>query len=94
MPVVRDEGDGVWLSIRLAPRASRDKILGEHGGRLKIAVTSPPVDGEANAHVIRFLAKSLGVAKSAVEIVRGQYSREKDIHIAGVRAADVEKLWR
>jgi uncharacterized protein YggU (UPF0235/DUF167 family) len=40
---------GVELLVLVQPRASRTKVLGEHDGRLKIALAAPPVDGEANA---------------------------------------------
>ena len=59
-----------------------------HDGRLKIAVTAPPVDGEANAAVIELLAKPLGIARGAVEVIAGASSRRKTLRIAGVTAPD------
>lgn len=83
---------GVTFDILVQPRASRAKIGPVHDGRLKVAVTSPPVDGEANAAVIALLAKTLGVAKGAVEVVAGASSRRKTVRIAGVTRAAIEAL--
>ena len=82
----------IVVDVLVQPRASRAKIGPRHDGRIKIAVTAPPVDGEANAAVIELLAKSLGVAKSAVEVVAGASSRRKTIRIDGVSEAQLEEL--
>jgi len=80
------------IQVLVQPRASRAKIGPRHDGRIKIAVTAPPVDGEANAAVIELLAKSLGVAKSAIEVTAGASSRRKTLRIAGVTAEQIEAL--
>ncbi|HEU0034378.1 MAG TPA: DUF167 domain-containing protein [Kofleriaceae bacterium] len=86
-------GDGaVTFDVLVQPRASRAKIGPMHDGRLKIAVTSPPVDGEANAAVIELVADALGVAKSAVQVVAGQSSRRKTLRVAGVTPEQLEEL--
>ena len=82
----------VTIDVLVQPRASRAKIGPRHDGRIKIAVTAPPVDGEANAAVIELLAKQLGIAKSAVEVIAGASSRRKTIRIAGVTATQIEEL--
>lgn len=82
----------ITIDVLVQPRASRAKIGPRHDGRIKIAVTAPPVDGEANAAVIALLAKSLGVAKSAIAVVAGASSRRKSIAIEGVTAAQIEEL--
>jgi uncharacterized protein (TIGR00251 family) len=82
----------VTIDVLVQPRASRAKIGPRHDGRIKIAVTAPPVDGEANAAVIALLAKSLGVAKSAIAVVAGASSRRKTIAIEGVTPAQIEEL--
>jgi hypothetical protein len=60
--------------------------------RIRARETSPPVDGEANAAVIELLAKTLGVAKSAVEVVAGATSRRKTIKVRGISRAAIEEL--
>lgn len=77
----RWEGDDLILPILLQPKASRDKILGWHGDELKIAITAPPVDGKANAHLLKFLSKQFKVSKSAITIESGELSRHKRLRI-------------
>ncbi len=72
------------LRVHTQPRASRTEVVGVHGDRLKIRVAGVPVDGRANADLCRFLAERLGVSLSAVRILRGETSRDKDILVAGV----------
>jgi uncharacterized protein (TIGR00251 family) len=84
--------EAITIDVLVQPRASRAKIGPRHDGRIKIAVTAPPVDGEANAAVIELLAKSLGIARSAVEVVAGASSRRKTLRVAGVTAAQIEEL--
>lgn len=61
----------VRFDVRVAPRASREAIVGEHDGALKVALTAPPVDGAANAALVALIAGALGVPKRAVTLVRG-----------------------
>ena len=89
--MLRDVDGGTALDVLVQPRASRAKLGPIHDGRLKVAVTAPPVDGEANAAVIELLAKQLGVARSAVEVIAGMSSRRKTVRIASPRAL-IEKL--
>lgn len=82
----RWQGDTLILSVRVQPKASKDEIIGpcddgQGGESLRIRITAPPVDGKANAHLIKFLAKSFGVAKSRVCVVAGETGRHKRIHI-------------
>lgn len=81
----RWDGDALTLEIRVQPRASRDEIVGPHGEQLKVRITAPPVDGKANQHLVRFLAKSFGVAPSAVTLVGGETGRDKRLRIQAPR---------
>lgn len=84
------EKDGaVTLRVRVQPRASRDGAAGEHNGALKLRITAPPVDGQANEACRRLLAKLLGVSQSEVEIISGLSSRDKLIRVYGVTAEQV-----
>jgi len=74
-------GQALLLDLRVQPRASRDRIVGAHGERIKITITAPPVDGKANTHLCRFLAKSFGVPRSRVTLLTGQSGRDKRISI-------------
>jgi hypothetical protein len=89
--VVQRESACVF-SVRVQPRASRDEIVGEMGGALRVRVTAPPVDDRANAAVCRLLADELKIAVSAVRILAGQRSRNKRVEIRGVTAEQVRRL--
>jgi uncharacterized protein (TIGR00251 family) len=82
----RDEAGGAVLEVLVQPRASRTRAVGEHGGRLKIQLAAPPVDGEANAALVEFLADALGVRRADVTIARGEAGRRKTVRVAGVSA--------
>jgi uncharacterized protein (TIGR00251 family) len=78
----RWQGKTLLLSVKVQPRASRDEIVGPHGDEgLKVRITAPPVEGKANQHLVRYLAKAFGVAKSRVTLLRGETGREKKIAI-------------
>ena len=66
--MLRAVAGGVELQVQVQPRASRTELAGTIGGAIKIRLAAPPVDGEANEELIRFLAKTLGVAKRSVTI--------------------------
>jgi hypothetical protein len=86
---VREEPGAVVLDLLVQPRASRTRSVGEHDGRLKIQLAAPPVDGEANAALVAFLAGALRVRKAEVTIVRGEAGRRKTVRMAGVSAEQV-----
>ncbi|MZI92688.1 YggU family protein [Vibrio sp. CAIM 722] len=81
--------DAIWLDkddlilrLYIQPKASRDRIVGLHGDEIKVAITAPPVDGKANAHLAKFLAKQCKVAKGNVLIEKGELGRHKQLRIA------------
>ena len=79
------EKDGaVIFSVRVLPKSSRNEVVGETNGALKMKIKSPPVDGAANAELIKTLAKFFDVPRSAVEILKGQTSKNKQIKINGI----------
>lgn len=84
----RDEAGGAVLEILVQPRASRTRSFGELDGRLKVQLAAPPVDGEANAALVAFLAGALRVRKTDVSILRGETGRRKTIRVRGVTAAE------
>lgn len=70
---------GVEVRVRLNPRASRNRVDGLYGDRLKIRLTAAPVGGEANESLMRFLAKAARVPPSRVRIVEGMRDRSKTV---------------
>lgn len=81
---VQEGDDSVTFEVRVAPRASRNAIVGVHEGALKVSLTAPPVEGAANEALRKLLAKALGVPKSNIEIIRGERGRNKVLRIRGV----------
>jgi uncharacterized protein (TIGR00251 family) len=75
--------------VRVAPGASREKIVGRHGDALKVLVREPPEKGRANEAVERLLAAALRVRRGDVKVVRGHASRDKVVLVRGLREADL-----
>lgn len=77
----RWQGKDLTLSCHLQPKAAKDEIVGLHGDSLKIRITAPPINGRANAHLIRFLAKTFGITKRDITILSGELGRQKQIKV-------------
>ncbi|MBF0137927.1 MAG: DUF167 domain-containing protein [Magnetococcus sp. DMHC-1] len=82
------------LSIRVQPRAAREKVMGLHAGRLKVALHAPPVENAANLALCSFLAREFQVPKSGVRVVKGEKSREKLVCITGAAAETIQRFQR
>ena len=91
-PRNKAEETSALVSIRIQPRASKNEIIRMEGGKLKIRLTAPPVDGAANEALVKFLADQLNVSRSQVEIVSGHTGREKIIKILGMGEETVQRL--
>jgi uncharacterized protein (TIGR00251 family) len=76
------QADQLYLLLHVQPRASRTEIVGVQHGRLKIKLTAPPVDGQANAEMVKLLAKQFGVSRSQVTLLSGETGRDKRVCIA------------
>src|SRR5262245_25670347 len=83
---------GVVLSVRVIPRASRSAIDGSRAGALLVRLKAPPVDGAANAELIRVIAAALGVPARTVAIVSGEHARQKRVAVEGIDRARAEML--
>ncbi len=86
---IENKPGGVSIRVHVAPRASANRVLGMQNGALKVALTAPPVEGAANKALVEFLAKALGVPKSAVAILSGDTSRNKTVRVSGIKREDV-----
>ena len=84
--------DGVVVRVHVQPKARRERIIGMHGDRIKLAVTEPPDKGKANDAVKRLIAAALNLSPSRVEILRGDISRQKDLLVRNLELADVRTL--
>ena len=88
---IRQAGESVIIRVHAQPGAKHTALAGLHGTAVKLKVQAPPVEGAANEAAIKFLARSLGVAKSKVALVRGHKSRAKTFEVRGVRLADAHR---
>ena len=90
--------EGIQFAATIQPRSSKNEICGLHGDTLKIRLTSPPVEGEANRACVKFIAKFLGATPSRVTIVSGLAGQKKTIRIEGMNASEFFKkfqpLWK
>ena len=91
---VRDCEKGVVLRVQVQPRASRDEVVGPHGDALKIRITAAPVEGAANKHLLKFLAKKLKIPQSQLSIQSGARSKNKSISIQGISATEVREQFQ
>ncbi len=79
------------LNVYVQPRASKNRVAGMHGSAVKICVTAPPVENNANAAVIHLIAKLLGVSKSSVSIKSGSQARNKKVIIRNLALKEAQE---
>jgi uncharacterized protein (TIGR00251 family) len=88
---IRTTPAGATFAVKVQPRAKKNAITGELGDALKLALTSPPVEGRANEACIEFFANLLDVPRSSITIASGETSRRKVIRVAGMAAEEVRR---
>ena len=76
------KGNDLYLAVYIQTRASKNKIVGKHGDRLKIQITAPPIEGKANDELTKFLAKFFSISKTQVQLISGLQGRNKLIQIS------------
>ena len=88
----RETADGVTFCVRVQPRSPKEGIAGERAGALLVRLGAAPVEGAANAALVRLLARALGVPGSSLEIVKGEKGRDKLLRARGVSVDRVREL--
>lgn len=91
-PWLKEVEGGVSIEIVVQPRASRTRLVGEHGDRLKLQITAPPVDGEANAAIVDYFSSVFRIPKRDVEITSGLTGKRKMVRLVGVDGETAERL--
>lgn len=86
--------DGIVFKVHVVPRASRNEIVGEHNGALRVRIAAPPVEGAANEAVLLILARAFKVSRNAVQITAGHSSKIKHVSITGGAADALAALIR
>jgi uncharacterized protein len=92
MPMVNIEEhrEGLVIGVRVSAGASRERVMGEHAGALKLSVAAAPERGKANKAVCELVAKTLGISRANVRVMSGDTSRDKKLLVAGLSRADLE----
>ena len=81
------------IKFRIIPNARKTELAGEYANTVKIKLSAPPIEGKANAELIKYLSKSLGVSKSSITFVSGETSKDKLLEIPNFdMKAIIEKL--
>ncbi len=75
--------------LRLTPRSTRNVVVGWEGEVLRARVSAPPLDGRANAALIKLLSRVLGIPARDVRLIRGVRGRDKTVQIHGLSDAEV-----
>ena len=89
---LRTGRDGaLLLPLRVVPRASRNEITGVVEGALRVRLTAAPVEGKANAALLRFLAKELALPRAALALTAGRSGRTKELRVEGLDAATLRR---
>ena len=88
---LREKDGAVIVQVVLQPRASRDQVLEQQGGSLKVRVTAPPVDNQANKKLCALLSKLVGVGRKQVEVSGGHKGRIKQVRITGSTLDEVRR---
>ncbi|WP_054695713.1 DUF167 domain-containing protein [Syntrophomonas palmitatica] len=81
---ITETGNTLKIEVKVQPRASRNQVVGEHDGALKIKLAAPPVEGEANRALLDFLADVLKLPKKNITLLKGDSSRHKLLEIYGM----------
>ena len=89
---LREKDGATIFGVRVVPRSSRSQIIGELNGALKIKLNAPPIDGAANAELIKILAKYFNVPKNAIKIVGEQTAKNKQIKISDISSDKIRQI--
>lgn len=92
VPSIKESNGAVTFEVRVVPRANRSEVVGLEGEAVKIRLQAPPVDGKANAALIKFLAGLLNVGQAQVEILAGHSARTKVVRVRGIRAQQLHAV--
>ncbi|HWJ32413.1 MAG TPA: DUF167 family protein [Gaiellaceae bacterium] len=84
------QGVSTRVRVRVAAGAKQAGVVGRHGEAWKVRVAAPAEGGRANDAVLRLLAQTLAVPRSAVELVSGHSAKDKIVELSGIEPQDIE----
>jgi len=82
---------GIDIRVKLVPRSSKNQIVGREGDLIKIKVTAPPIEGQANKALIELLSKKLKKPKSHIHITAGETSKLKTVKIIDCSPDEIDQ---
>ncbi|MNL08780.1 hypothetical protein D3C87_1295150 [compost metagenome] len=90
--MIEEISGGVRLHLFIQPKASKNEVVGPHNGEIKIKITSPPIDGEANSGLIEYLSKLFKIPKRDITLAKGETNRHKVLDLSGITLEQARKL--
>jgi hypothetical protein len=91
LPFLEKTEGALYIRVRVQPKAGKNEVLlSDSKDALRVKLTSPPIDGEANKALIQLLAKLFKIKKSSISITSGKKSRDKRVRIEGVEPKEIE----
>ena len=86
---------GAAITVKVSPRAKHTEVAGVmDDGTIKIRIAAPPVDGAANAELVKFLAQVLRLPAKQIDILAGETSERKLISLVGISPAEVDAVFQ
>ncbi|MEN8135647.1 MAG: DUF167 family protein [Thermodesulfobacteriota bacterium] len=82
----------VILNLYVQPKSSRTRVVGLHDGSIKLTITSPPIEGKANAQVTAFMSKLFKIPKSAITLLSGHQGRHKRLAVTGITQDEIRRI--
>lgn len=82
------DGENVTFWLKVKPRSSRERLIADSSGELRLELHAPPAEGEANEACVRFFARELRLPQACVVILSGQRARRKLIRVTGHSAKE------
>jgi len=91
--LIKEDKGNIFVNVKVQPRASKNEVCGIYGDRIKIKLTAPPVEGEANEKLREFLAEKLEINRGCIEIITGHRGKNKLIKVVGIKKERFENLF-
>lgn len=91
MPWLTSTANGVRIQVKVQPRSSKNEIIGFTGDFLRVRLTAPPVEGEANKALVKYLGQLFGCPGGRIKILRGAAARRKLVEITGLTEETVRQ---
>lgn len=90
--MIKDVSNGIQVTLYVQPNASKSEVIGPFNNALKIKIHAPPVDGKANEEIIYFFSKLLKIPKKNIDLLKGDFGRNKVLQILGISKENFEKI--